>query len=114
MAAASKSGVPPVDREPAIRVVEPRAIEARQRCQAALDVADAGGAGDALDRKIETREPSSRFDKGGVVDRGDIDTSTAALAQDDPAARPEHPLAAAHQLDDEVPLAQRDVLDGAA
>ena len=91
--------------QPAIGEIEPRLGDAGQLFHRAFDARDAGAAGDALDREIH----AERAVAGGLgvvreVERFAHGHFMASL-QRHPAARAEHALAVAVEIDDQLPLA---------
>ena len=59
----------PVDREPPVGEIEPRFDDARKPLQAAFDLADAAGAADALDRKIDMRSAVAMLHERRKIER---------------------------------------------
>ena len=53
--------VAPLKRQPAVSVIDSRRNQTRQIAQAAFDVANAGGAGHAFNRGVETIQPAIGF-----------------------------------------------------
>ena len=100
---ASSSLVAPVDREPAVGEVEPRVDDAGQLLQAVLDLADAAGAADALDREVHVR--SAVVARSTNSERSRVSVMAVTSAQHDAVLGAEQPLAVARELDDEIPLA---------
>src|SRR5947209_2056260 len=79
-------------------VVGPRARKARQARERALDIADAGRAGDAVDREVEPRGAVIvSAHKAREIEAGD---HWLQLLQKDPVSRPEQRFAIAPRLDD--------------